>query len=79
MDNETKMMFELILNKLDSMDLRLNSLESRQDEIFQVVKAIEHANQVHRAEIDNVNVRTDYLEGTINGMGEVINSRRAIK
>lgn len=62
MDNETKKMFELILNKLDNMDTRLNTMESRQDEIYQVVKAIEHANQVHRAEIDNVKIRTEGVE-----------------
>ena len=44
-------MFELISNKLDGID-------SRQDEIFKVVKAIEHANQVHKAEIDSVKVMT---------------------
>lgn len=71
-DSDTKKMFELVLNKLDNM-------ESRQNEIFQVVKAIEHANQVHRAELDNVKVRASYLEGTINDIGDVIHSRKLIK
>ena len=85
MDNDTKKMFELVLNKLDKMDTRLDkmdtrldNMDSRQDEIYQVVKAIEHSNQVHRAELDNVKFRTSYLEGTINDIGGVINSRKAI-
>ncbi|MHB8074773.1 M domain protein [Desulfosporosinus fructosivorans] len=72
MDTETKKMFELIVNKL-------NDMESRQNEIYQAVKAIEHANQVHRAEIDNVKVRADYLEGTFNNIGKVLNTRKSIK
>ena len=66
-------------SQLNTIYSRLNNMESRQDEIYQVVKAIEHASQVHRAEIDNVKVRTDYLEGTLNDIGKVINSRRAVK
>lgn len=79
MDSETKEMFELMFNKLDKMDSQLSSLETRQNEIFQVVKATEHANQVHRAELDNVKVRTNYLEGTINDIGDVINARKLIR
>ena len=47
MDNETKKMFEMLINKIDNisesqnnMGERLNSMEIRQDEIFSVVKAI---------------------------------------
>lgn len=40
MDKETKQMFELILEKLDSMEKRQESMEKRQDEIIAVVKAI---------------------------------------
>jgi len=47
MEKEIKEMLGLILNKLDG-------LESRQDEIYLVVKAIEHNNEVHGAEIDNL-------------------------
>jgi len=72
MDTEPKKMFELIVNKL-------NNMESKQNEIYQVVKAIEHANQVHRAEIDNVKVRADYLEGTFNNIGKVLNTRKSVK
>ncbi|WP_291299705.1 hypothetical protein [Desulfosporosinus sp. BICA1-9] len=58
MEKEIKEMLGLILNKLvgleSRMESRMDSLESRQDEIYLVVKAIEHNNQVHRAEIDNL-------------------------
>ncbi len=113
MDNETREMFELIVNKLDKVDSRLDKvdsrldgidsrldgidsrldgmdsrfdaiesrldvMDSRQDEIFRVVKAIEHANQVNKAEIDSVKVRTDYLEGTFSQIGNVITSQKAV-
>ena len=32
-------------------------MEKRQDEIFEVVKAIEHSNNTHKAEIDNLTYR----------------------
>ena len=93
MDNETKEMFNLVLkklgtidnrldtidNRLDTMDNRLTSVEKRQDEIFTVVKAIEHSNQVLKAEFDNFNLRVSHLEGTINAVGELINKRRLMK
>lgn len=86
MDNETRKMFELVLKKLDSIEIRLDSVENgqvsmktRQDEIYEIVNAIEHSNNVHKAEIDNINVRTAYVEGTVNGIGEFINQRKAVK
>jgi len=78
MEKEIKEMFGLILNKLDNLGSRMDSLESRQDEIYLVVKAIEHNNQVHRAEIDNLRHTVGYVEGTINTIGDVITKRKAI-
>jgi len=92
MDTEIKQMFELILQKLDSidkrqdrmeerfdsMDKRLDGMGKRQDEIFSVVKSIEHSNNVRKAEIDNLTHKVAHVEGTISGIGEFIESRRAI-
>ncbi|SHH31636.1 M domain protein [Desulfosporosinus lacus] len=64
--------------RMDSLELRMNNLESRQDEIYLVVKAIEHNNQVHRAEIDNLKHTVSNVEGTINTIGDVITKRKAI-
>ncbi len=114
MDNETKKMFELLINKIDnlsekqdsmnerlnsvdarldsmegrlnsmegrlnSMEGRLNSMEIRQNEIFSVVKAIEHSNVTHKAEIDNITHRLAHTEGVINKIGNVIIESRAVK
>ena len=85
MENEIKEMLGLILNKLDGLETRLDKLEtrmdrleSRQDEIFLIVKAIEHNTQVHRATIDNLEFKLNYMEGTINAVGDVITTRKAI-
>lgn len=85
-DSEIQKMFGLVLDKLESIDSRMerlesrmNNMEARQTEIFQVAKGIEHANQVHRAELDNVTVRPNYLEGTLNEIGKVIAVRGAVK
>jgi len=84
-EKEIKEMLGLILNKiggiesrLDRIGSRLDRLESRQDEIFLVVKAIEHSNQVHGAEIDNLKFKVNHVEGTMNAVGNVITTRKAI-
>lgn len=100
MDNETKKMFEMLINKIDtisesqkntgeslnsmgetlnSMDERQKRMEIRQDEIFSVVKAIEHSNTAHKAEIDNITYKVAHTEGTINKIGNVIIESRAVK
>ena len=43
MDNETKKMFEMLMGKLDTISESQKNMEIRQDEIFSVVKAIEHS------------------------------------
>lgn len=70
MDKETREMFELVLDKLEGM-------EKRQDEIFEVAKAIEHSNNARKAEIDNLTHRIAHVEGTVNGVAEFIQKRKA--
>ncbi|KGK91559.1 M domain protein [Desulfosporosinus sp. HMP52] len=65
-------------SKMNSLEIRMDHLESRQDETYLVVKAIEHSNQVHRAEIDNLRHSVANVEGTLSTIGEVITKRKAI-
>ncbi|MDQ7093918.1 M domain protein [Desulfosporosinus sp. PR] len=65
-------------SRMDRLESRMERLEARQDEIYLVVKAIEHNNQVHRAEIDSLKLRESQIEGTINAIGEVITKRKVI-
>ena len=64
--------------RMDRIESRMDKLESRQDEIYLVVKAIEHNNEVHGTEIDNLKFKVHYFEGTLNAVGDVITSRKAI-
>ena len=86
MDKETKQMFEMILKKLDNMDEKFSNMDEkisnmqvRQDEMFSVVKAIEHSNTTHKAEIDNIIYKVAHTEGTINKIGNVITESRLLK
>ncbi len=100
MDQETKQMFGVVIDKLNNvgtrldvidekfdavgarldsmdekfnaMDDRLSTMDSRQNEIFSVVKAIEHANSVNRAEIDSLTYKVGNVEGTFLAVGEII-------
>ena len=78
MEKELKDMLGRILTKLDGLESRMDGFELRQDEIFLVVKAIEHNNLVHGAEIDNLKFKVSHIEGTINAVGNVITTRKAI-
>ncbi len=82
MDKEIKQMFELIINKLETMETKISTMETRigimeakQNEIFEVVKAIEHSNNTRKAEIDNLNYKVAHVEGTISAIGELIQKR----
>ena len=70
--------FDGLESRMDRLESRMDRLESRQDEIYLIVNAIEHNNQVHRAEINNLQFKVDYVEGTINAIGDVITTRKAI-
>ena len=79
MEKEIKEMLGLILNKIGGLESRMDRLESRQDEIYLVLKAIEYSNKVHGAEIENLQYKVHYIEGTFNDIGNVITTRKAIK
>jgi hypothetical protein len=51
---------------------KLSSMEKRQDEIYQVVRAIEHSNNAGKAKLDEHNFRLAKNEGTLKKIGKVI-------
>jgi predicted nucleic acid-binding Zn-ribbon protein len=58
--------------RMGNMETGMDHMETRQDEIYQVVKAIEHSNQVGRAEMDSQNVRLAKVEGKLKKAAEVL-------
>jgi hypothetical protein len=85
MDKETMQMLQLIIGKLENIETRIGNIEtrmekmeSRQNEMFEVVKAIEHSNNTHKAEIDQLIYKTPHIEATINGVGEFIIKQKAV-
>src|SRR5665648_867196 len=73
---ESKM--EKIELRMDKIESRMDKVESRQDEIYLVAKAIEHNNLVHGAEVDNIKFKVSSIEGTVNAVGNVFITRKAI-
>ncbi|HEY9061991.1 MAG TPA: M domain protein [Pseudobacteroides sp.] len=70
---------KLVLQKLsnieerqNNMETSLSNLEKRQDEIYQVVKAIEHSNQVGKAEIDRHEFRISKVEGKFKKVSKIL-------
>lgn len=68
-----------MVSRLENVEKQQESMGRRQDEIFSVVKAIEHSNNIHKAEIDNLTYKIAHTEGTINNIGDIIIERKAIK
>lgn len=69
-----------INNRIDGIENNVGELkegqkriEARQDEIYQVVRAIEHSNQVGRSELDNQNIRIAKLEGKFKKVAKAYN------
>ena len=60
-----------------NLEKELKGLKRRQDEVFQVVTAIEHSNTTGKAELDNLTYKVAHVEGTLNGVGELIQNRKA--
>lgn len=69
-------------NKIDKVESKFSTeigslaegqkrIEIRQDEIYQVVRAIEHNNQVGRSELDSQNIRLAKVEGKFKKAGKV--------
>src|SRR5665648_1037363 len=69
---------EKIELRMEKIESRMDKVESRQDEIYLVAKAIEHNNLVHGAEVDNIKFKVSSIEGTVNAVGNVFITRKAI-
>ncbi len=57
-----------------NMEVNQKNMEIRQDEIYQVVKAIEHSNQVGKAELDRHEFRIAKMEGKFKKAGKIFDA-----
>ena len=69
-----------INNRIDGIESNVGELkegqkrvETRQDEIYQVVRAIEHSNQVGKSELDSQNIRLAKVEGKLKRVAKAYN------
>ena len=60
--------------RLSSVEVQLTNVEVRQDEVYQIVKAIEHSNQVRKAELDNHEYKIAKLEGKFKAAGKIFDA-----
>lgn len=60
---------KIVLQELASLKSKISddfqNVKMRQDEIYQIVKAIDHSNNVARAELDNYKFRLAKVEGKL--------------
>lgn len=62
-----------IRGEIEEIKTKVSNIEVRQDEIYQVVRAIEHSNQVGRSELDVHNLRLAKVEGKLKRVAKVYN------
>jgi hypothetical protein len=66
-----------INNRIDGLENEVKEgqkrIEARQDEMYQVARAIEHSNQVGRSELDSQDIRIAKLEGKIKKVAKAYN------
>lgn len=60
MNNEDK-----ILQMLENLTNKFDSLEAQVKENTQILKALEHNSQVHKSEMDNINYRLAEISGDV--------------
>ncbi|MBV4447717.1 hypothetical protein KM799_14015 [Clostridium tyrobutyricum] len=81
MNNEEKIL-NLLVNltgKVDSMDNRFDLIQSRLDELkfqttenTQILKALEHNSQIHKAEIDNLTPTAAQISGDVKSIKSAV-------
>ena len=54
--------------KLDGLENKFSGLESRQDEIFQVVKGLKHSAEINKAEQDKMANDIAHIKGDVEGL-----------
>lgn len=88
MNNEEKILNILgnLTNKIDSMDNKFNSIQSQLDELksktsniesqtsenTQILKALEHSSEVHKAEIDNLTHDIAEISGDVKSIKSAV-------
>ena len=45
---------DLILEKIDGLDNRMENMESRQDEMYKILRGLEERTKVNSAKLDNI-------------------------
>lgn len=70
MENEILELLKSIDNKLDKHTQILEKHTQTLDEHTQILRALEHASEVHKAEIDKANYSIARVEGEVKGIRE---------
>lgn len=61
-----------VLHELKDIKAKIFNMDVRQDEIYQLVRAIEHSNQVGKSESDSQNIRLAKVEGKLKKVSKIL-------
>ena len=60
-------------SKVDKLDSRVGSLETKVDENTQILRALEHKADIHKAELDKLNIKVTKIDGKLVNITDDIN------
>ena len=66
--------FDNLEGRFDNLEGRFDNLEGKVDENTQILRALEHKAEVHKAELDNIHHQLARIQGDVNEIKENHNS-----
>ncbi|MEY8000442.1 hypothetical protein AB8U03_09595 [Clostridium sp. Mt-5] len=78
MDKEAKQMFELVLQKLDNMEGKQDSMERKLDEMYLIQRSLEENIKVTRAEQDKMTYILSDIQGKVTKLTEKVDEHEAV-
>lgn len=61
---------QLLKDELCPIKSQLDALESQTSENTQILKALEHSSEIHKADIDNLTHQVAEIQGTVKNMSD---------
>ena len=71
-------LLETILGKVNGIELKINSVETQQQEDHNILKNLEHNSNVNKAEHDNMFNKIAHIEGHLKNIDENIDALKEI-
>lgn len=70
--NNTEKLLKEILSKINNLESEIKHIKTQQKENSRILKSVEHANDTHKAGIDNLLHKVSNIEGEVKALKKSI-------